>query len=235
VEERTAELEAANEELESFSYSVSHDLQAPLRAIDGYARMILRNHSDQFDEDTKQKFSTIRNNAQMMGQLISDLLAFSRLGRKAIISSTLDMDVLLNEAWRELQTIHPERKMILDVQELPSAFGDRILIKQVLLNLLSNAIKFTKYCRFAKIEAGGYADGKQLVYYLIDNGIGFDMKYHDKMFGVFQRLHSSEEFEGTGVGLAIVQRIIHRHGGRIWAEGKPDQGAKFYFSLKREE
>jgi PAS domain S-box-containing protein len=235
VEERTAELEAANEELESFSYSVSHDLQAPLRAIDGYARMILRNHTDQFDEDTKQKFSTIRSNAQMMGQLINDLLAFSRLGRKEIISSTLDMGGLLNDAWKELQMIHPDRKMILDVQELPSAFGDRMLIKQVLLNLLSNAIKFTKYCQFAKIEAGGYADGEQLVYYLIDNGIGFDMKYHDKMFGVFQRLHSSEEFEGTGVGLAIVQRIIHRHGGRVWAEGKPDQGASFYFSLKRKE
>jgi len=235
VEERTAELEAANEELESFSYSVSHDLQAPLRAIDGYARMILRNHADQFDEDTKQKFNTIRSNAQMMGQLINDLLAFSRLGRKEIISSTLDMGGLLNDAWKELQMIHPDRKMILDVQELPSAFGDRMLIKQVLLNLLSNAIKFTKYCQFAKIEAGGYADGEQFVYYLIDNGIGFDMKYHDKMFGVFQRLHSSEEFEGTGVGLAIVQRIIHRHGGRVWAEGKPDQGASFYFSLKRKE
>lgn len=235
VEERTAELETANKELESFSYSVSHDLQAPLRAIDGYARMILRDHTDQFDEDTKQKFGTIRSSAQMMGQLISDLLAFSRLGRQEIIPSKLDMGGLLNDAWKELQMIQPERKIILDAQEMPPAFGDRTLIKQVLLNLLSNAIKFTKYRDCAKIEAGGYADGKQVVYYIIDNGVGFDMTYHDKMFGVFQRLHSSDEFEGTGVGLAIVQRIIHRHGGRVWAEGRPDQGASFYFSLKRKE
>jgi PAS domain S-box-containing protein len=235
VEERTAELEAANEDLESFSYSVSHDLQGPLRAIDGYARMILRDHADQFDEDTKQKFGTIRSNAQMMGQLINDLLAFSRLGRKEIMPSKLDMGGLLNDAWKELQMIHLERKMILDAQKMPPAFGDRTLIKQVLLNLLSNAIKFTKYRECAKIEAGGYADGKQVVYYIIDNGVGFDMTYHDKMFGVFQRLHSSEEFEGTGVGLAIVQRIIHRHGGRVWAEGRPDRGASFYFSLKRKE
>ena len=235
VEERTAELEAANKELESFCYSVSHDLQAPLRAIDGYARMILRDHADQFNEDTKRKFDTIRRSAQMMGQLINDLLAFSRLGRKEITPSKLDMGGLLDEAWKELQMIHPERKMILDTREMPHAFGDRALIKQVLLNLLSNAIKFTKYRDCAKIAAGGYIDGKQPVYYIIDNGVGFDMAYHDKMFGVFQRLHSGDEFEGTGVGLAIVQRIIHRHGGRAWAEGRPDQGASFYFSLKRKE
>ena len=235
VEERTAELEAANKELESFSYSVSHDLQAPLRAIDGYARMILRDHKDQFNDDTKQKFATIRSNAQMMGQLINDLLAFSRLGRQEIVPSTLDMGGLLNEAWKELQMIHPERKMILDAQEMPPACGDKTLIKQVLLNLLSNAIKFTKYRECAKIEAGGYVNGKEHVYYITDNGVGFDMTYHDKMFGVFQRLHSSDKFEGTGVGLAIVQRIIHRHGGRAWAEGRPNRGASFYFSLQRKE
>jgi|GEM_PF-642594 len=233
VEERTAELEAANKELESFSYSVSHDLQAPLRAIDGYARMILRDHMDRFDEQTKEKFGTIRSNAQMMGQLINDLLAFSRLGRQEIVPSKLDMDALLNDAWKELRMIHPERKMTLDARKMPAAFGDRTLIKQVLLNLLSNAIKFTTYRNHAKIEAGGYAEGDQLVYYITDNGIGFDMTYHDKMFGVFQRLHSSSKFEGTGVGLAIVQRIVHRHGGRVWAEGKPNQGATFYFSLKK--
>jgi len=126
---------------------------------------------------------------------------------------------------------HPERKMILDAGEMPPAFGDRTLIKQLMMNLLSNAIKFTKYRDCAQIEAGGYANGKQLVYYIIDNGVGFDMSYHDKMFGVFQRLHSSEEFEGTGVGLAIAQRIINRHGGRIWAEGKVDKGATFFFTL----
>lgn len=235
VAERTAELEAANRDLESFSYSVSHDLQAPLRAIDGYTRMILRDHSDLFDENTKQKFTTIRSSAQMMGQLINDLLAFSRLGRQEIIPSKLDMEGLLKDAWQELQMIHGERKVLLDARKMPPAFGDRALIKQVLVNLLSNAIKFTKYRECANIEAGGHADGKQLVYYIIDNGVGFDMTYHDKMFGVFQRLHSSDEFEGTGVGLAIVQRILHRHSGRVWAEGRPNQGASFYFSLKRKE
>lgn len=235
VKERTAQLETANRELESFSYSVSHDLQAPLRAIDGYTRMILRDHKDQFDEETKNKFATIRSSAQMMGQLINDLLAFSRLGRQEIVPSKLDMGEILDEAWKELKIIHTERKMILDARDMPSAYGDRTLIKQVLLNLLSNAIKFTKYRKCTKIEAGGYIKKRQLVYYVTDNGIGFDMKYHDKIFGVFQRLHSSEEYEGTGVGLPIVQRIIHRHGGHVWAEGRPDQGASFYFSLGRKE
>jgi PAS domain S-box-containing protein len=235
VVERTAELEAANRELESFSYSVSHDLQTPLRAIDGYARMILRKHADRFDEETRQKFNTIRSNAQMMGRLINDLLSFSRLGRTEITPSKLNMDGLLVDAWKELQVIHPERKMKLNVKDMPPAFGDRMLIKQVLLNLLSNAIKFTRYREDATIEAGGYADGQYLVYCVRDNGIGFDMAYHDKMFGVFQRLHGNEDFEGTGVGLAIVQRIIHRHGGRVWAEGGLDQGAAFFFSLKNKE
>lgn len=235
VKERTAQLETANRELESFSYSVSHDLQAPLRAIDGYTRMILRDHKDQFDEETKNKFATIRSSAQMMGQLINDLLAFSRLGRQEIVPSKLDMGEILDEAWKELKIIHTERKMILDARDMPPAYGDRTLIKQVLLNLLSNAIKFTKNCKRAKIEAGGYIKKKQLVYYVADNGIGFDMKYHDKIFGVFQRLHSSEEYEGTGVGLPIVQRIIHRHGGHVWAEGRPNQGASFYFSLEKKE
>jgi len=235
VKERTAQLETANRELESFSYSVSHDLQAPLRAIDGYTRMILRDHKDQFDEDTKNKFATIRSSAQMMGQLINDLLAFSRLGRQEILPSKLNMGEILEEAWKELKMIYPERKMILDARDMPPAYGDRTLIKQVLLNLLSNAVKFTKNRKCAKIEAGGYIKKKQLVYYVTDNGIGFDMKYHDKIFGVFQRLHSSEEFEGTGVGLPIVQRIIHRHGGGVWAEGRPGQGASFYFSLQKKE
>jgi light-regulated signal transduction histidine kinase (bacteriophytochrome) len=235
VEARTAELEAANRELESFSYSVSHDLQAPLRAIDGYSRMILRDRGETFDENTRLKFGTIRTNAQMMGQLISDLLSFSRLGRKALTLSRLDMEGLFDDAWQELQVAHPERRLNLDLRETPSAFGDRTLIKQVLLNLLANAIKFTKYRDGVRIEAGGYTEGDQVIYYVIDNGVGFDMAYHDKMFGVFQRLHNPEEFEGTGVGLAIVQRIIHRHGGRVWAEGRPDQGASFYFSLKTKE
>ena len=235
VEERTAELAAANQELESFSYSVSHDLQAPLRAIDGYGRMILRKHADRFDGEIKEQFDTIRRNAQMMGRLIEELLAFSRLGRKEITPSKLDMGSLLEDTWQELRIINPHRNMTLEARDMPPAFGDRTLIKQVMLNLLSNAVKFTKYKDCARIEAGGTIDGDYLVFCIKDNGIGFDMAYHDKMFGVFQRLHEDDAFEGTGVGLAIVQRIIHRHGGRVWAEGTPDRGASFFFYLKRKE
>ncbi len=147
----------------------------------------------------------------------------------------LDMDVLMKEAWKELQASDPERNMRLTVNSMPAGYGDRVLIKQALINLLSNAAKFTKYKDAANIEMGGYADGNEHVYYVRDNGVGFDMAYYDKLFGVFQRLHSTDHFEGTGVGLATVQRIIHRHGGRVWAEGKVDEGACFYFALNMEE
>jgi PAS domain S-box-containing protein len=235
LRERTVQLEAANKELESFSYSVSHDLRAPLRAIDGYARLILKKQGDKFDADTLDKFNVIRSSTHMMGQLIDDLLTFSRLGRKQMSLALLDMDVLMKEAWKELQASDPERNMRLTVNSMPAGYGDRVLIKQALINLLSNAAKFTKYKDAANIEMGGYADGNEHVYYVRDNGVGFDMAYYDKLFGVFQRLHSTDHFEGTGVGLATVQRIIHRHGGRVWAEGKVDEGACFYFALNMEE
>ncbi|MGD1152817.1 MAG: ATP-binding protein [Syntrophales bacterium] len=235
LRERTVQLEAANKELESFSYSVSHDLRAPLRAIDGYARLILKKQGDKFDADTLDKFNVIRSSTHMMGQLIDDLLTFSRLGRKQMSLALLDMDVLMKDAWKELQASDPERNMRLTVNSIPAGYGDRVLIKQVLINLLSNAAKFTKYKDAANIEMGGYADGNEHVYYVRDNGVGFDMAYYDKLFGVFQRLHSTDHFEGTGVGLATVQRIIHRHGGRVWAEGKVDEGACFYFALNMEE
>ena len=235
LRERTVQLEAANKELESFSYSVSHDLRAPLRAIDGYARLILKKQGDKFDADTLDKFNVIRSSTHMMGQLIDDLLTFSRLGRKQMSLALLDMDVLMKEAWKELQASDPERSMRLTVNSMPAGYGDRVLIKQALINLLSNAAKFTKYKDAANIEMGGYADGNEHVYYVRDNGVGFDMAYYDKLFGVFQRLHSTDHFEGTGVGLATVQRIIHRHGGRVWAEGKVDEGACFYFALNMEE
>ncbi len=231
LRKRTAQLEELNRELESFSYSVSHDLRAPLRAIDGYARMILKKQADKFDEETLNKFNVIRSSTRMMGQLIDDLLTFSRLGRQHMSVSELDMDALMKDAWKELEVINPDRNMRLTVENIPAGYGDRALIKQVCINLLSNAIKFTKYRDCAKIQAGGYKDGNQFVYYVIDNGIGFDMAYHDKMFGVFQRLHSNEDFEGTGVGLAIVQRIIHRHGGRVWAQAEPEKGATFFLVL----
>jgi two-component system sensor kinase len=235
MREGKRQLEYAVKELESFSYSVAHDLRAPLRAIDGYARLILKKQGDKFDADTLDKFNVIRSNTHLMGQLIDDLLTFSRLGRKHISPMTLDMEVLMKDAWKEVQASEPERDIKLEVGSIPPGYGDMALIKQVLINLLGNAVKFTKYKDAAHIEAGGYTDGDEHVYYVRDNGVGFDMAYYDKLFGVFQRLHSTEQFEGTGVGLATVQRLIHRHGGRVWAEGKVDEGACFYFALNMKE
>jgi PAS domain S-box-containing protein len=231
LQERTAQLEIINKELESFSYSVSHDLRAPLRAIDGFSRMILKKQSDNFDEETKTKFNVIRENAQKMGQLIDDLLNLSRMGKQKMAAIKLDMAGLVQEVWKDLQVINPERPIELTVKELPEAYGDRTLIRQVYLNLLGNAIKFTKQCANANIETGGSSSGNEQVYYIKDNGAGFDMAYYDKLFGVFQRLHSTDDYEGTGIGLAIVQRIIHRHGGKVWAEAEEGKGATFYFTL----
>jgi PAS domain S-box-containing protein len=235
IELRTKLLEVTNKELESFSYSVSHDLRAPLRAIDGYARMILRDQRDKLNDDARRKFDLIRSNTQMMGKLIDDLLSFSRLGRTEINMTRLDMDGLVNDVWKELQIINPERKLNLQKKTIPAAYGDRTLIKLVYANLLSNAVKYTKSRSRAYVETGGYSEGYENIYYIKDNGVGFDMEYYDKLFGVFQRLHSTDDFEGTGVGLAIVQRIIHRHGGRVWAEGKVEEGATFYFTLLKKD
>jgi light-regulated signal transduction histidine kinase (bacteriophytochrome) len=231
IKRHADQLEASNNELESFSYSVSHDLRSPLRAIDGYARMILRKQGDQFDEDTRSKFNLIRDNVRIMGQLIEDLLTLSRLSRQELSKSPLNMEELNRNVAEELKAINPDRAINLKIGHLPLGLGDRSLIKQVLVNLLSNAIKFTKIREVTFIEAGGYVKETENVYYVRDNGVGFDMRYYDKLFGVFQRLHSAADYEGTGVGLSIVQRIIKRHGGRVWAESEPDKGATFYFSL----
>jgi len=237
LEQRSAEhisqLEAANKELDSFSYSISHDLQTPLRAIDGYARMILRRQGDRFDEDTRSKFEVIRTNTQKMGKLITDLLTFSRLGTKPLAITTVDMDAVVKEAWVELKTVHPDRAMTMRIDGMPPGMGDRALISQVVANILSNAVKFAKFRDDVIVEMGGYEKESENVYYVKDNGVGFDMAYYDKLFGMFQRLHNPDEYEGTGVGLSIAQRIINRHGGRIWAEGKVDKGATFYFSLPK--
>jgi signal transduction histidine kinase len=229
--EHSAKLEALNKELESFAYSVSHDLRAPLRAIDGYSRMILKQQGDKFDENTKRLFEVIRHNTKMMGQLIDDLLALSRLGRGALSISEWNMGELIKDVWEELKANNPERPIDLKTEPVPRCLGDRSLMKQVLVNLLSNSIKFTRIREIPSIAAGGYATETEHVYYIRDNGIGFDMQYHDKLFGVFQRLHNADEYEGTGVGLALVQRIVHRHGGRVWAESEVDKGATFYFTL----
>jgi len=231
IELRTRLLEVTNKELESFSYSVSHDLRAPLRAIDGYTRMILRDQIDKLTDDAKRKFDLIRSNTQIMGKLIDDLLTLSRLGRLELNMSTLDMESLVNDIWMELQIINPDRKINLKIKNIPPGWGDRTLIKQVYSNLLSNAVKYTKFIDQAYVETGGYTEDGENIYYVKDNGVGFDMEYYDKLYGVFQRLHSADDYEGTGVGLAIVQRIIHRHSGRVWANGKIDKGATFYFML----
>jgi PAS domain S-box-containing protein len=235
IELRTKLLEVTNKELESFSYSVSHDLRAPLRAIDGYTRMILRDQRENLNDDAKRKFDLIRNNTQTMGKLIDDLLSFSRLGRLELNMSRLDMESLINDVWMELQIINPDRKINLKIKNIPPGWGDRTLIKQVYSNLLSNAVKYTKFKDKAYMETGGYTERNENIYYIKDNGVGFDMEYYNKLFGVFQRLHSADDYEGTGVGLAIVQRIIHRHGGRVWAEGKVDEGATFYFTLLQKD
>jgi light-regulated signal transduction histidine kinase (bacteriophytochrome) len=229
--EYAAKLEALNKELESFNYSVSHDLRAPLRAIDGYARMILKAQGDSFDEKTRRQFDVIRHNVRKMGQLIDDLLTLSRIGRQEVAWSNLDLADLNRAAWEELKEINPDCAIAFTIGPVPPACGDPRLIKQVLVNLLSNAIKFAGNREDAAVEVAGYRSGSENVYYVRDNGIGFDMAYHDKLFGIFQRLHNEGEYEGTGVGLCIVQRIIDRHGGRVWAEGRIDEGATFYFTL----
>ena len=233
VSERTRQLEAANKELEAFSYSVSHDLRTPLRAIEGFARMLMEDHSADLDTEGIRLLNVIRSNTHIMGKLIDDLLALSRLGRLEIRAQEFDLGGLVTSVFGELQAQVPARQVQLILNPLSPAYGDRTLINQVVLNLLDNALKFTQPKEEAIIEVGGWTEGKEDIYFVKDNGVGFDMRYVDKIFGVFQRLHRGEDFAGTGVGLAIVQRIISRHGGRVWAAGKVDQGAVFYFALPR--
>jgi two-component system sensor histidine kinase/response regulator len=225
------ELKEVNNELEAFSYSVSHDLRAPLRAITGFSNILLEDYGDELDAEEKRLLDVIQSNTKKMGQLIDDLLSFSRLGRKEIKKSNVNMENLAKSIFEELRVINLERTIKLKLITLPPAQGDPALIREVFANLLTNAIKFTKNEENAIIEIGGNSNDNEIVYHVNDNGVGFDMEYANKLFGVFQRLHSDKEFEGTGVGLAIVQRIIHKHGGRVWAEGKVNGGATFYFTL----
>ena len=231
VEERTSELQSANKELEAFSYSVSHDLRTPLRAIDGFSQVLLEDHREKLDKEGRRVLDVIRDNTRRMGELISDLLTLSRLGRKEVRKTKINMEDLARAIFEELRSTAPQGKFKMKVNTLPPAFGDESLIREVLTNLISNALKFSRNEKSPVIEVGGKLENDENIYYVKDNGAGFDMKYSDRLFGVFQRLHSQEEFKGTGVGLAIVRRIIHRHRGRVWAEGKIDKGATFYFSL----
>ncbi|HTZ19660.1 MAG TPA: PAS domain S-box protein [Opitutaceae bacterium] len=231
VRDRTAELEATNNELEAFSYSVSHDLRAPLRAIDGFTRILVEDHAKALDPEGRRVLDVISKEGQRMGQLIDDLLSFSRLGRRALQPVEVDLATLARQIYTELEEHVPKRRLKLRLTPLPLAHADPSLLRQVLVNLLDNAVKYTRHRKVGEIQFGGAVQGSENVYYIKDNGAGFDMQYADKLFGVFQRLHSDEEFEGTGVGLALVQRIIRRHGGRVWAEGKVDEGATFFFTL----
>jgi PAS domain S-box-containing protein len=231
VVERTAQLEVANKELESFSYSVSHDLRAPLRAIDGFARILDEDYTARLDDEGRRLLGVICAEARRMGQLIDDLLAFSRMSRQQVELAQIDMTALAQAVFDEQAAQAPGRQLRFKVQPLPPALGDRALLRQVLANLISNAIKYTRSRAVAEIEIGGRTEDGQSLYYVKDNGVGFDMRYAGKLFGVFQRLHTEAEFEGNGVGLALVQRVIHRHGGRVWAEGKLNEGSTFYFTL----
>ncbi len=235
---RTAEaLQATNAELESFSYSVSHDLRAPLRAIHGFARILLEDHHAKLDPEAQRLLGVIDQNTRRMGQLIDDLLAFSRLGRQGIAAAPVDMSELTHAVADEVRRAEGERKGSLDIRidALLPARGDRALLRQVVSNLLQNAAKFTRGREHARVEVGSHRNGREIVYHVKDNGAGFDPRYADKLFGVFQRLHGAHEFEGTGVGLAIVKRIVQRHGGRVWAEGKLSEGAAVYFALPTED
>ena len=235
VVERTAQLEGANKELEAFSYSVSHDLRAPLRAIDGFSRIVVDDYGDRLDDEGKRQLEVIRANTKKMGQLIDDLLAFSRAGRADLHHAQVTMAAIVHSVFDEVVPSTGERERIeFVVGDLPSVLADPALIRQVWVNLLSNAVKFSRPRERAVIRVTGAHEGGRVVFHVSDNGVGFDMKYADKLFGVFQRLHSSREFEGTGVGLALVQRIVRRHGGEAWAEGKVDGGATFSFALPEE-
>lgn len=229
VRERTTELQAANRELESFSYSVSHDLRGPLRAIDGFSLMLEEDHADKLDEEGRRLISVVRASAANMAKLIDDLLAFSRIGKKPLSVSATDMQALALEVVEDLSPAHPKARI--EVEALPQASVDRALMKQVWANLVGNALKYSSRKDDPKVEIGGATQGAENVYWVRDNGAGFDMKYAGKLFGVFQRLHGTDEFEGTGVGLAIVQRVVSRHGGRIWAEAGVGQGACFRFAF----
>ena len=267
VHDRTAQLEAANKELEAFSYSVSHDLRAPLRAVDGFARILAEDHAERLNEEGLRVLNTIRDEARRMDQLIDHILSFARTSRCPMRTDAIDMTALARAVFHECAAQAQGRELRLQMDTLAPAQGDPALVRQVLANLISNAIKYTRPKPIAQIEIGvvasdeksdecrvtsdGTSDEKSdekvsdpspgtssvtrhpspVTYFVRDNGVGFDMKYVGKLFGIFQRLHAEDEFEGTGVGLALVQRIVHRHGGRVWAEGKVNEGATFYFTL----
>jgi PAS domain S-box-containing protein len=231
VKERTAQLEEANKELQAFAYSVSHDLRAPLRAIDGFSKFVMEDYGHELDSEGQRLLGLIRSNTQKMDKLITDILSLSRVSRSEHKKSIIDMTKMAMSMLHEAASPEIREKLEITIDPLPIAVADPTFIKQVWINLISNAIKFSSLKMKPEIKISGYKENKYNVYCISDNGVGFNPEYAHKLFGVFQRLHKANEFEGTGVGLAIVQRIIHRHGGKVWAESKEGRGATFYFSL----
>lgn len=229
VAERTAQLQAANHELEAFSYSVSHDLRAPLRVIAGYAALLMEEYGDRIDDEGRRMLGAVGARTQYMEQLIDDILKFSRAGTAEFSSTDIDMGKLVREVLDDV--LPADSKAHVAVGALPAARGDRAMLRQVFVNLLSNAIKFSRSSAAPTIAVSGSIEGDEAVYHVTDNGVGFDNEYADRLFGVFQRLHDASIFEGTGIGLAIVKRIVVRHGGRVWAEGKTGEGATIGFAL----
>jgi PAS domain S-box-containing protein len=232
LQEKNVQLEAAVDELEAFSYSVSHDLRTPLRAIDGFSRILLKQYGPTLSEEPREYLQLVRDNTVQMGHLVDDLLAFSRLGRQALKKRQVATGAIVGQVLRDVRERAEGRSVSVSVGDTPSVWGDPALLKQVFINLIDNAFKYTRLRAEAVIEIGSRESGGERVFFVRDNGAGFDMQYADKLFGVFQRLHRAEDFEGTGVGLAIVQRIVQRHGGRIWAEAAVDRGATFYFTTE---
>jgi light-regulated signal transduction histidine kinase (bacteriophytochrome) len=232
LQEKNSELQAAVKELDAFAYSVSHDLRAPLRAIDGFNQILLKEYGPSLAEEPREYLQLVRDNALQMGNLVDDLLAFSRLGRQPLTKEQVSLGPIIERVLADLCQQDVERLVNVSVANLLPVWGDPMLLKQVLINLIGNAFKYTKQRADAAVEIGNVQIDGERVFFVRDNGAGFDMKYAGQLFRVFQRLHRVEEFEGTGVGLAIVQRIVHRHGGRVWAEAAVGKGATFYFTLE---
>jgi len=233
LRERAVELEAANRELETFSYSVSHDLRAPLRAVRGFSEMLAENHESQMSDEALRLLGCVTQGAKRMEQLIEALLNFSHLGRRSLAMRPVDMTALVQQVIEALRAQQPERQLEVRMNELPGCIGDPVLLEQVFVNLLSNAFKFTRGKEHPIVETGCQELNGERVYFVRDNGVGFDMHYAQRLFGTFQRMHSQDEFEGTGLGLSIAARIVQRHGGRIWAEAAVGEGAKFQFTLSK--
>jgi light-regulated signal transduction histidine kinase (bacteriophytochrome) len=234
LEERSnlvARLERANKDMESFTYAASHDLRSPLIAITGFSRILREDYADNIDEKGKDLLSRIEASAKKMSQLIDDLLSFGRVSTREIKRSEVDMEKLAGNVFEDLKPLIGQRHIRFEVNGLPPAFGDLPMLRQVIVNFVTNALKFTRTRETPLIEVGGRTEGKENIYFVRDNGVGFDRELSERLFGMFQRIHSSQQFEGTGIGLFMIKRIIEKHGGRVWAEGEPDKGATFYFSL----